>query len=382
MVVQHVAAADCGSYRRTRRSGQEHDREIGRGEAWLHLYRYRRNVSRGGAYGRCGRAFRRLTYISWNSWLCRPKSHLPRVPRPCSSMVKTSRKRFVSPMSPPPHPRFRPSPEFGGPWSIKQREMGAVGSVVMEGRDIGSVVFPDARVKIFLDAPSRERVKRRRAGTDRRGCGRVACDRKSIGRTRSSRSHTRRSASRAGSGRRLRRLGRSHHRGSGRTGSEDYPRAHSERKGVLSLSGLISDEVRRYEHGLRRTNPKCGTDLRRQFERSDRPSLLYRRCRRSRICCWTRCAQPKPAGPVKSRRTSSISKTKHVETCRALLSGSACPTAICEIGILVGEFQRIAHGMLMLGERPPRSVDEAVATGERLSAMMIAAYLNCNGTRA
>ena len=40
--------------------------------------------------------------------------------------------------------------------------------------------------------------------------------------------------------------------------------------------------------------------------------------------------------------------------------------AICEIGILVGEFQRIAHGMLMLGEQPPRSVDEAIATGERL----------------
>ena len=38
--------------------------------------------------------------------------------------------------------------------------------------------------------------------------------------------------------------------------------------------------------------------------------------------------------------------------------------------------------MLMLGERPPRSVDEAVAIGERLSAMMIAAYLNCSGVRA
>ena len=34
----------------------------------------------------------------------------------------------------------------------KQREMGSEASVVMEGRDIGSVVFPDAQVKIFLDA--------------------------------------------------------------------------------------------------------------------------------------------------------------------------------------------------------------------------------------
>jgi cytidylate kinase len=34
-------------------------------------------------------------------------------------------------------------------------------NVVMEGRDIGTVVFPDARVKIFLDADPRERVRRR-----------------------------------------------------------------------------------------------------------------------------------------------------------------------------------------------------------------------------
>lgn len=74
-------------------------------------------------------------------------------------------------------------------------------------------------------------------------------------------------------------------------------------------------------------------------------------------------------------------ESRHVETCRALLTGSACPTAICEIGILVGAFQRIAHGMLMLGERPPRSVDEGIAVGERLSAMMMAAYLNCLGVR-
>jgi bifunctional aspartokinase / homoserine dehydrogenase 1 len=73
-------------------------------------------------------------------------------------------------------------------------------------------------------------------------------------------------------------------------------------------------------------------------------------------------------------------ESRHVETCRELLNRTACSTAICEVGILVGEFQRIAHGMLMLGERPPRSVDEAIATGERLSAMMIASYLSCEGS--
>jgi CMP/dCMP kinase len=43
----------------------------------------------------------------------------------------------------------------------KQREIGAQASVVMEGRDIGTVVFPEATVKIFLDAHPEERATRR-----------------------------------------------------------------------------------------------------------------------------------------------------------------------------------------------------------------------------
>ncbi len=43
----------------------------------------------------------------------------------------------------------------------QQKHMADTGNVVMEGRDIGTVVFPDARVKIFLDADPRERVRRR-----------------------------------------------------------------------------------------------------------------------------------------------------------------------------------------------------------------------------
>jgi aspartokinase/homoserine dehydrogenase 1 len=49
---------------------------------------------------------------------------------------------------------------------------------------------------------------------------------------------------------------------------------------------------------------------------------------------------------------------------------------------LVGEFERIASGIGMLGERPPRSVDEAVAIGERLSATLLASYLNSVGASA
>ena len=42
-----------------------------------------------------------------------------------------------------------------------QREMGQRGSVVAEGRDIGTVIFPQAEVKIYLDASPEERARRR-----------------------------------------------------------------------------------------------------------------------------------------------------------------------------------------------------------------------------
>jgi cytidylate kinase len=43
----------------------------------------------------------------------------------------------------------------------RQRQMGAGGAIVMEGRDIGTVVFPNADVKIYLDAAPEERARRR-----------------------------------------------------------------------------------------------------------------------------------------------------------------------------------------------------------------------------
>lgn len=43
----------------------------------------------------------------------------------------------------------------------QQRQMGINGAIVMEGRDIGTVVFPDADVKLYLDASPEERARRR-----------------------------------------------------------------------------------------------------------------------------------------------------------------------------------------------------------------------------
>src|ERR1700720_694414 len=55
------------------------------------------------------------------------------------------------------HPKVRE-------WMVaRQREMGGGGGVVMEGRDIGTEVFPDADLKIFLDADPVVREQRRMA---------------------------------------------------------------------------------------------------------------------------------------------------------------------------------------------------------------------------
>lgn len=43
----------------------------------------------------------------------------------------------------------------------KMRAVGEDGGVVMEGRDVGTVVFPDAEMKFYLDASAAERAKRR-----------------------------------------------------------------------------------------------------------------------------------------------------------------------------------------------------------------------------
>lgn len=45
--------------------------------------------------------------------------------------------------------------------TAQQQAMGAAGGVVMDGRDIGTVVFPTAEVKIFLTASTTERARRR-----------------------------------------------------------------------------------------------------------------------------------------------------------------------------------------------------------------------------
>ena len=72
-------------------------------------------------------------------------------------------------------------------------------------------------------------------------------------------------------------------------------------------------------------------------------------------------------------------RTRHHEACAALSLGAGTLSAIDQ---LIGEFERIVGGMMMLGDRPAKSVDEAVAIGERLSSVLVTGCLNAAGIEA
>ena len=73
---------------------------------------------------------------------------------------------------------------------------------------------------------------------------------------------------------------------------------------------------------------------------------------------------------------------QHVGAARELLPAERHEPVIEQIRELVGAYARIARGMLLLRERPARSEDEAVATGERLSTLLIAETLQAVGQPA
>lgn len=73
---------------------------------------------------------------------------------------------------------------------------------------------------------------------------------------------------------------------------------------------------------------------------------------------------------------------RHVDCLRSLLPTDHQAATKEAVESLVAEFARIARGMLLLRDRPLRSVDEAIAIGERLSACLITAFLNAQGIAA
>jgi len=75
-------------------------------------------------------------------------------------------------------------------------------------------------------------------------------------------------------------------------------------------------------------------------------------------------------------------RKRHHETCRELLPEDRQSAVLAELDLIIADFERIASGICLLGEAPPRSVDEAVACGERLSTVLVAARLEACGTPA
>ena len=75
-------------------------------------------------------------------------------------------------------------------------------------------------------------------------------------------------------------------------------------------------------------------------------------------------------------------RKRHYEALAELLPEAQRGPVQVRLDELLDEFERIASGMLMLGDRPIRSVDEAVAIGERLSALLVSEYVKSEGAAA
>ncbi|HKD05340.1 MAG TPA: aspartate kinase [Bryobacteraceae bacterium] len=75
-------------------------------------------------------------------------------------------------------------------------------------------------------------------------------------------------------------------------------------------------------------------------------------------------------------------EARHIAAVKDLVGPEDRERVECAVRNLIAEFRRIANGMLMLAYRPPRAVDEAIAIGERLSALLISERLQSIGVAA
>ncbi len=81
-------------------------------------------------------------------------------------------------------------------------------------------------------------------------------------------------------------------------------------------------------------------------------------------------------------RNLALLTARHLEAAKDLVAPSELDRVNTAIADLVGEFRRIVNGMQMLGYRPVRAVDEAIAVGERLSALIVCEHLRSRGLNA
>lgn len=75
-------------------------------------------------------------------------------------------------------------------------------------------------------------------------------------------------------------------------------------------------------------------------------------------------------------------RAKHQTACSELLPASRQLPVRERTEVIVSEFERLARGMLLLGERPPKAVDAAAPTGERLSSLLLSEVLKAKGVQS
>ncbi len=75
-------------------------------------------------------------------------------------------------------------------------------------------------------------------------------------------------------------------------------------------------------------------------------------------------------------------RRKHLDACKELVSAPRREAAAARIQGILENFERVARGILLLGERPERSEDAAVPTGEKLSCLLVSEVLQQQGVDA
>ena len=75
-------------------------------------------------------------------------------------------------------------------------------------------------------------------------------------------------------------------------------------------------------------------------------------------------------------------REKHQAACTELLPTSRQHPVRKRMEAILGDFERVARGVLLLGERPPKAVDAAAPTGERLSALLLSEVLKSRGVQS
>ena len=75
-------------------------------------------------------------------------------------------------------------------------------------------------------------------------------------------------------------------------------------------------------------------------------------------------------------------REKHQAACTELLPPSRQHPVRKRMEVILGDFERVARGVLLLGERPPKAVDAAAPTGERLSSLLLSEVLKSRGVQS